>query len=271
MLEFGENHVKYIHEFSVVEDGAIIGDDVKIGPFSSIGSDVVLENKVVIHENVSIKGDTTIGAGTEVFPFSTIGSPPQDLKFKGEKTKITIGTNCQIRENVTIHPGTKDGGFLTSVGHNCLLMVGVHIAHDCHVGNSVIMANCATLAGHVTIDDYSILGGLSAVLQFVRIGRNSMVCGMTGVRNDVPPYGMVVGNHAKICGINVIGLKRHGFQKDEINEIKNLYDFLFFQSFGTFKERLEKAVSLVKTKHGEKLLHFLSSHSKKNICQPIGK
>ena len=257
-----------IHELSVIEKGATLGKNITIGPFCTIGQNVTLGDDVVIHSNVSISGHTTIGKGTEIFPSAAIGYPPQDLKFQGEDTEVIIGNDCKIREHVTIHPGTKDGGGKTTVGDHCLLMVGVHIAHDCHLANNVVMANCATLAGHVTVGESSILGGLSAILQFVRIGKNTMVTGMSGVRNDVPPFGLVVGNHAKISGINVIGLKRHGFKKDNIREIKNLYDLIFFESSGTYSERVSQAKDYIQSEHGEEVINFLCSPSKKNICQP---
>ena len=178
-----------IHPTAVVDPGASIGEDVRIGPYSLIGSDVVLGDNCEIHGHVVIDGRTRIGSGTKIFPFASIGLPPQDLKYNGEPSELEIGANNVIREHVTMNPGTEGGGMLTKIGDRCLFMVGTHVGHDCQLGDSVIMANNATLAGHVQVMDYAVFGGLSAVHQFVRIGRYAMVGGMTGVERDVIPFG----------------------------------------------------------------------------------
>lgn len=256
-----------IHTMAVLEKGAEIGKNVKIGAFSYIGPNVTIEDGALIHENVVIKGKTKIGSGTEIHPFAAIGLPPQDIKYKGEQTQTIIGKNCQIREHVTIHAGTNEND-ITSVGNNCLLMVGSHIAHDCTVGNDVYMANSAALAGHVSVGDFSIIGGLSAILQYVRIGKYAMICGMTGVANDVTPYAMVFGNRGTLCGLNIIGLKRNGLSRESIREINLLYQFLFYQKELSFKNRIEQAKKKVLSIHGQEIINFLLQDTKKSICQP---
>ncbi|KTD16883.1 acyl-ACP--UDP-N-acetylglucosamine O-acyltransferase [Legionella jordanis] len=257
-----------IHELVVVEKGAVLGDNIEINPFCSIGSEVVIEDNVKIHEHVVIKGKTVIGAGTEIYPFASIGLPPQDLKYRGERSETIIGKNCQIREHVTIHAGTASGIMLTKVGDNCLLMAGSHVAHDCIVGNEVIIANCAALAGHVVIDDFCIIGGLAAILQFVRIGKYAMICGMTGVTTNVPPFAMVFGNRGYLSGLNLVGMKRRGFTREEIKEINSLYKIIFFNNELSFKARVEAAKERVNSIHGQEIINFLSENSKKNFCQP---
>ena len=257
-----------INSMVVIEQGAQIGENVKIGPFSYIGKEVIIEDGVTIHENVVIKGKTKIEEGTEIYPFASIGLPPQDLKYDGEKSEVIVGKNCRIREHVTIHAGTSTGIMKTVVGDNCLLMVGTHIAHDCIVGTNVVMANNATLAGHVIVGDYSIIGGLSAILQHVRIGKYAMIGGMTGVTNDVTPYAMIFGNRGVLCGLNLIGLKRRGFSRDEIREINLLYQLLFYKKDLTFKNRLDLAREQVISAHGQIIIDFLLEDSKKNICHP---
>ncbi|MBM3557877.1 MAG: acyl-ACP--UDP-N-acetylglucosamine O-acyltransferase, partial [Alphaproteobacteria bacterium] len=187
-----------IHPTAVIENGAKIAEGVEIGPFCHVGARVELGPQVKLKSHVVVAGRTRIGAGTVVFPFASIGHQPQDLKYAGEDSELVVGARCLIREHVTMNPGTKGGGMLTQVGDDCLFMAGAHVAHDCRIGNHVILVNHATLGGHVTIQDYAILGGLSAVHQFARIGKHAMVGGMTGVENDVIPYGSVIGNRAHL-------------------------------------------------------------------------
>ena len=201
------------HKSSVIDKKTKIGKNVKIGPFCVIGKDVKIGNNCIIHNHVSITGNVLIDDNTEIFPFVSIGSIPQDLKYNGEKTSIKIGKNCKIREYVTINLGTNGGGGVTSIGNSCLLMIGTHIAHDCEIGNNVIFANHSTLAGHVKIFDNVVVGALSAIHQFSRIGEGAMIGGMSGVTADVIPFGTVVGNRAKLSGLNVLGLKRRNVQK----------------------------------------------------------
>jgi UDP-N-acetylglucosamine acyltransferase len=257
-----------IHPTAIIEEGARLGNNVKIGPFCVIGKDVVLGDGVELKSHVVISGNTTIGEGTCIYPFASIGSAPQDLKYAGEQTELIIGKHNIIREYVTINPGTSTGKVRTVVGDKCLIMIGAHIAHDCTVGNHVIMANNATLAGHVTVEDYAILGGLSAVHQFVRIGKHAMIGGTSGVKYDVPPFALVLAQEPTTAGINVVGLKRHNFSKSDILALKASYDMLF-----STQHNILEAVEMIKAKFGDHpsvnvLLDFLSRDSTRGIRKP---
>ena len=197
-----------IHKSSVIDPKAQISKNVKIGPFCYVGPNVILSENVELASNVHIEGNTKIGKGTRVFPFASIGTQPQDLKFKNEKNSLEIGENNLIREYVTINPGTEGGGSKTIIGNNCLFMISSHVAHDCKIGNNVIIANNVPLGGHVTIEDSVVIGGNSAVQQFTRIGRLAMIGGMTGVLKDVIPFGLSIGNRNHLQGLNLIGLRR---------------------------------------------------------------
>ncbi|MCK5444710.1 MAG: acyl-ACP--UDP-N-acetylglucosamine O-acyltransferase [Rhodospirillaceae bacterium] len=257
-----------IHPTAIIEDGATIADDVCIGPYAVIGSEVQLESGVKLESHVVINGDTKIGSGTHVFPFASIGHQPQDLKYEGEKSSLEIGSNNVIREHVTINPGTKGGGLLTKVGSNCLFMVGAHIAHDCQVGDNVILVNNATLAGHVEVGDFAIIGGLSGSHQFVRIGKHSMVGGMTGVENDIIPYGMVIGNRAHLSGLNLIGIKRRGFDRETIHAMRNAYRLLFADE-GTMAERISDVAEMFKdVPPVMEIIEFITTDSSRSFCQP---
>lgn len=257
-----------IHPTAVIEDGAQIGDDVSIGPYCVIGGQVKLGSGAMLHSHVVLFGDTEIGDGARIYPFASIGSPPQDLKYKGEPSRLVIGINAMIREHVTINPGTEGGGLITKVGDNCLFMIGAHVAHDCMVGDHVILVNNATLAGHVEVGDFAILGGLSAVHQFVRIGRHAMVGGMSGVENDVIPYGSVVGNRAHLSGLNLIGLKRRNFSRDTIHDMRRAYRLIFAQE-GTMAERLQDVAELFGDNEPVmEIVEFVQYDSKRQICQP---
>tara|TARA_B100000989_G_C19510832_1_gene458947 strand:- start:1193 stop:1975 length:783 start_codon:yes stop_codon:yes gene_type:complete len=254
---------------SIIKPGAEIGQNVSVGPFSIIGKNVKLGQNCKIHSHVVIDGHTEIKENTEVYPFSVIGSNPQDLKFKGERTFIVIGSNNKIREYVTINPGTKGGGGITKIGNNCLLMVGTHIAHDCKVGSNVIFANNATLAGHVEIQDFSVIGGLSAIHQFVRIGEGAMIGGMTGVISDVIPYGSVMGNRAKLNGLNLIGLKRSKIDKEEIKILRDFYKNIFESKDKNLRDRLANFSEVnIKYKTIKKIIRFLHENSTRSICMP---
>ncbi len=229
-----------IHKTAIIEEGAKIGKNSEIGAYSVIGKNVVIHENVVIHNHVNIAGNTEIGAGTEIYPFASIGTNPQDLKYQGEENRLIIGKNNKIREHTTINPGTLGGGSLTQIGDNCLLMMSSHIAHDCIIGNNVILANNATLAGHVRVDDGAILGGLSAVQQFVHIGAGAMIGGLSGVEKDVIPYGMVYSHRAKLRGINHLGLKRKGFDKEAVALLNKFARSVFFNSDNkTIKEHAD--------------------------------
>lgn len=226
-----------IHPTAIVEDSAILGDGVRIGPYCIVGPHVKLGDRVCLEAHVVVAGHTKIGSDTHIFPFASIGHKPQDLKYAGEETYLEIGSNNQIREHVTMNPGTAGGGGLTRVGDNCLFMMGAHVGHDCIVGNYAILANNATLAGHVALADYVILGGLSAVRQWSRIGTGAIVGGMTGVEFDVIPFGSVIGDRARLAGLNLIGLKRKNFPREQIHALRAAYRTLFDSDEGTLRER----------------------------------
>lgn len=261
---------KTIHPTAVIEAGAVIGEGAHIGPYCIIGPKVKLGAGVRLHSHVVVDGDTFIGEGTVVFPFASIGTAPQDKKYKGESSRLEIGARNIIREHVTINPGTEGGGLLTKIGDDCLIMIGAHVAHDCVIGNQVILVNNATIAGHVHIGDHAIIGGNSAVHQFVRIGAHAMIGGMSGVENDVIPFGTVMGDRARLAGLNLVGLERRGFKKDQINELRNAYRMLFAPE-GTFSERLDGvAESYAASEVVRDIVAFIRNKSSRPICQPRG-
>lgn len=257
-----------IHPTAIIEPGAQIAESAAIGPYSVIGADVTIGENVEIKSHVVVGGRTSIGAGTSVFPFASLGMQPQDLKFKGEASELIIGENNVIREHVTMNPGTEGGGLLTKVGSNCLIMVGAHVAHDCQVADNVILVNNATLAGHVVVEEFAICGGLSAIHQFVRIGKHAMIGGMTGVENDVIPYGSVVGARAHLSGLNIVGLKRRGFDRETIHSLRNAYRLLFAQE-GTMAERLKDVAELFSDNTAVmEIVEFIQTDSSRAVCQP---
>ena len=257
-----------IHSTAIVDPKANIGDGVDIGPYCIVEDGVTLGDKVRLHSHVVVGGSTTIGAETEIYPFASIGLPPQDLKYAGESSELIIGKRNRIREHVTMNPGTSEGGMITRVGDDCLFMVGAHVAHDCIMGDHVIMANNATLAGHVIVGDYAILGGLSAVHQFARIGRHAIVGGMSGVENDVIPYGSVMGDRARLSGLNVIGLKRRNFAKDEIHKLRTAYRMLFAEE-GTLQERIDDVAKMfVDNDDIQEIVDFMRVESSRGLTQP---
>ncbi|HEI8868373.1 TPA: acyl-ACP--UDP-N-acetylglucosamine O-acyltransferase [Serratia odorifera] len=217
----------FIHPSAIVEEGAVIGAGVHIGPFSYVGSQVEIGEGTVLKSHVVVNGITKIGRDNQIYQFASIGEVNQDLKYAGEPTRVEVGDRNRIRESVTIHRGTAQGNGVTKVGNDNLLMVNVHVAHDCVVGNSCILANNATLAGHVEIDDHAIIGGMTAIHQFCIIGAHVMVGGCSGVAQDVPPFVIAQGNHATPFGVNAVGLKRRGFDKDEMQAIRNAYKILY--------------------------------------------
>ncbi len=227
------------HPTAMVDPRAEIGRNVRIGPFCTVGPDVVLEDGVQLVSHVVVDGITRIGADSVLYPFVTVGLPPQDLKYKGEPTRCEIGPRAQIREHCTIHRGTVTGRGLTSVGADCMLMAVVHVAHDCAIGNSVIIANNVVMGGHVSIADSAVIGGASALHQFVRIGRSAMVGGASGVEGDIIPFGSVLGNRARLTGLNVVGLKRRGFDRTQIHGLRAAFRSLFHQD-GVFAARVAR-------------------------------
>ena len=257
-----------IHPTAIVSATAQIADNVEIGPYSIIGEDVKIGEGTKIMAHVVIEGDTTIGKNNVIFPFAVIGTAPQDLKFKGEKAKLVIGDNNKIREHVTIHLGTQDGAMVTTVGSNCLFMVGAHIAHDCIVGNNVILANNATLAGHVEVGDYVVIGGLSAVHQFARIGKGAMIGGMSGVENDVIPNGLVIGERAALAGLNIVGMKRRGIAREDIHALRNFFKQVFVKGDANFSARVEDVAKSFSSQTVQDVAAFVKSETTRAFCQP---
>jgi UDP-N-acetylglucosamine acyltransferase len=228
-----------IHPTAIIEDGARLGAGVSIGPFAMVGREVELEDGVTLDANVIVRGRTRIGARTRISPFAVIGGDPQDLSYQGQDTGVEIGADCVIREYATIHRGTARGRGTTTVGAHCFLMTGSHVAHDCVVGDHVILTNQATLGGHGEVGEYAILGGLSAAQQRSRIGAHCFIGGLTGVRSDIIPFAMAVGERAQLAGINVTGLKRRGFDNATIHALRAAYDLFFFAT-GSRAERIAR-------------------------------
>ena len=258
-----------IHPTAVVDPAATLGDGVSIGPYSIVGPAVTLGDSVRLESHVVVEGRTVIGESTRIFPFASVGMTPQDLKFHGEHSRLEIGRNCTIREHVTISPGTEGGGLVTRIGDHCYIMIGAHVGHDCQIGDHVMLVNNATLGGHVEIGDHAILGGLSAVHQFVRIGHHAFIGGLTGVEQDVIPYGMVVGDRGYLNGLNLVGLKRRGFDRDTIHALRRIYRVLF-EGDGELADRIEA----VGDDHGGddgpigQLVAFLRDAGKRGVVLP---
>ena len=256
-----------IHNSSIIEKSAKIGKDVKIGPFCYIGPKVQINDGVELVSNIHIEGKTRIGKETKIFPFASIGTAPQDLKYKGENNSLEIGENNTIREYVTINPGTEGGGGKTIIGNNCLFMISSHVAHDCKIGNDVVIANNVPLGGHVTIEDSVVIGGNSAVQQFTRIGRLAMIGGMTGVLKDVIPFGLSFGNRNYLRGINLIGLKRKKYENKKIMELDAAFKKIF--SSKNLHENLAKIIDEYKENDLVKeVINFIEKDKKRPICTP---
>ena len=259
-----------IDKNSVIHKDAKISDTAEIGPYVVIGPNVEIGKNVKIHSHVNISGNTIVGDETIIFPFASIGNAPQDLKYKGEKTKLEIGKNNKIREYVTINPGTEVGGGLTKIGNNCLFMISSHIAHDCVVGNNVIIANNVPLGGHVTIEDNVVIGGNSAVQQFTRIGKLAMIGGMTGVLHDVIPYGLSIGNRNYLQGLNLIGLRRAKFDNKKILGLSEAYKEIFATK--NLTENISKLNGVFKENPLVKnVIEFITKDKKRSICTPFSK
>ena len=255
-----------IHPSAVINSHAEIEDDVVIGPFCIVGEGVHIKKGSKLLSNVIIEGNTEIGNNCTIYPFTSIGLPPQDMKYKDEKTGVKIGDNNTIREYITIHRASVSGDGITTIGDNNFLMAYAHIAHDCKIGSHVIMANVATLAGHVVVEDHTVIGGLVAIHQFTRIGAYAMVGGFSGVGQDIPPYMIASGARAKLFGLNAIGLKRHGFSDQTINELKKAYKILFREKH-TVKEAIKKIQEdLPYTDEIKHLIEFIQKN-KRGICR----
>ena len=259
-----------IHKTAIIDSNAKISQNVTIGPYSVIGPNVEIGDGTVIQSHVNITGNTKIGANNKIYPFASIGNDPQDLKFKGEKTLLEIGDNNKIREYVTINPGTEGGGGKTKVGNNCLFMVSSHIAHDCIVGDNVILANNVPLGGHAHVDDNAIIGGNSAVQQFTRVGKFAMIGGMCGVVRDVIPYGIAHGNRSILQGLNLIGLRRKNISNKEILSLSEAYKIIFKNE--NLTENLSNLSNdLRKNELVSEVVNFIEKDKKRPICTPFSK
>ncbi len=258
-----------VHPSAVVEKGAKLAAGVEIGPFCHIGADVVLGAGVHLLSHVVVAGKTTIGDRTRVFPFASLGHEPQDLKFKGEDVTLSIGKECTIREGVTINPGTAGGVSTTTVGDRCAFLANSHVGHDCQVGNNVVFSNNVMLAGHCTVGDFVIIGGGAGIHQFSRVGHHAFVGGLAGVENDVIPYGMALGNRAGLAGLNVVGMKRLQFGREQIQSLRQAYRLLFSNE-GTLAERIADIESqpIAKDPYVQEILTFIKAPSERSLCLP---
>ena len=257
-----------IHKTAIVDSKAKLAPSVKVGPYSVIGPNVEIGDNVTIDSHVNISGFTKIGDGNKIYPFASIGNDPQDLKYNGEKTKLVIGNNNEFREYVTVNPGTEGGGGLTKIGDNCLFMISSHIAHDCVVGSNVIIANNVPLGGHVTIEDNVVIGGNSAVQQFTRIGKMAMIGGMTGVLNDVIPYGLSTGNRNILQGLNLIGLRRAKYDNKDILGLSDAYKEIFATK--NLSENIRKLNgTIAENPLVKNVVDFINKDKKRSICTPF--
>ena len=259
-----------IHQTAIIDSKAKLDSSVKVGPYSFIGANVEIEENTEVQSHVSIVGNTKIGKNNKIYPFAWIGNDPQDLKFQGEETKLEIGSHNKIREYVTINPGTNGGGGITKVGNNCLFMVSAHIAHDCKVGDNVILANNVPLGGHADIEDNVIIGGNSAVQQFTRVGRSAMIGGMCGVVRDIIPYGIAHGNRSILQGLNLIGLRRKNIPNQDIKILNDAYKEIFKNE--NLTENLNNLSKEIR-KHElvSEVVSFIEKDKKRPICTPFSK
>jgi UDP-N-acetylglucosamine acyltransferase len=257
-----------IHPMSVVDPGARLGEGVVVGPFCTVGPDVELADQVELVSHVAVAGRTSIGARTRIYPFASIGHPPQDVKYHGEPSTLSIGADCQIREGVTINPGTEGGAMKTVVGNRCFFLANSHVAHDCVIGDNVIFSNNVMCAGHVTVGNFVIVGGGTGLHQFIRVGDHAFIGGGAGVMNDVIPFGMVRDNPAHLAGLNLVGLKRRGFSREHIHELRRAYRLLFADE-GTLSERVEDVASEFAA-HPliHEILDFIRNGGERAICVP---
>lgn len=256
-----------VHPSSVVEEGAVIGPDCRIGPFSVIGAEVTLGRAVEVKSHAVVTGWTEIGDETVIFPFATVGEVPQDLKFRGEKTRLFVGARCRIREGATLNLGTEGGGGITRVGDDCLIMTGAHVGHDAQIGNRVILVNQVAIAGHCVLGDDVIVGGLSGVHQWVRIGKGAIIGAVTMVTNDVIPYGLVQAPRGELDGLNLVGLKRRGVERSEITALRAAYQMLA-QGEGNFLDRARKLSEETDSNHVREITDFILSASDRSFLTP---
>jgi len=256
-----------IHPAALVDPGAVIGAGVTVGPFAVIGPEVTLAAGVTVKSNAVVTGWTDIGEGTTIFPFATVGEVPQDLKYAGERTRLSVGARCRIREGATLNTGTEGGGGVTRVGDDCLVMTGAHVGHDAQIGNRVILVNQVAIAGHCHLGDDVIVGGLSGVHQFVRIGRGAIIGAVTMVTNDVIPYGLVQSPRGELDGLNLVGLKRRGVERSEITALRAAYQMLA-QGEGTFLDRARRLADETDSVHVRELTDFILSASDRSFLTP---
>ena len=257
-----------IHPTAIVEPGARLGPGVRIGPFCLVGPDVELGAGCELKSHAVVAGHTTIGPRATIFPFASIGHAPQDLKYRGEPSTLVVGSDCIIREGVTMNPGTPNGTMTTIVGDRCFFLANSHVAHDCRVGSNVVMANSAMIAGHSRIGDFVTLGGGAGVHQLVRIGPHAFIGGMAAVESDVIPYGMVLGNRARLAGLNIIGLRRRGFSREQIHDLRRAYRLLFADE-GTLVERIQDVAGEFSTHPTvHEILDFIREGGDRAICTP---
>ncbi len=256
-----------IHPSAYVEAGAIIGAGAKVGPFALVGAEVTLGDDVVVKSHAVVTGWTDIGSGTAIFPFACVGEIPQDLKFKGERTRLIVGQRCRIREGATLNTGTEGGGGLTRIGDDCLLMTGAHVGHDAVLGDRVILANQVAIAGHCVIGDDVIIGGLSGIHQFVRIGRGAIIGAVTMVTNDVVPFGLVQGPRGELDGLNLVGLKRRGVDRADITAMRAAYQMLA-QGEGTFLDRARRLADESDSIYVREMTDFILAASDRSFLTP---
>ncbi|MEM7288775.1 MAG: acyl-ACP--UDP-N-acetylglucosamine O-acyltransferase [Pseudomonadota bacterium] len=257
-----------IHSTAVIEDGAKIGDGVTIGPFCYIGAQVSLGDNSELKSHVAIAGDTTIGSRARIFPFASIGHEPQDLKFQGEHTTLVIGDDCMIREGVTMNPGTAGDAGNTTIGKKCTFLANSHVAHDCQIGNGVIFSNGVLLAGHCKIGDHVIIGGAAAVQQFSRIGNNAFVGGMAGLENDLIPFGMALGNRAYLGGLNIVGMRRAGIEKEAIHRVRAFHKHVF-SGDSPIKDAIETIEpDLAAEPIPAMIIKFIKDGENRSLCTP---
>ena len=251
-----------------VADGAHLGDGVEIGPYCLVGPQVKLKDGVRLIAHVNIAGATTVGEGTVVYPFASLGTPPQSVHYRGEPTKLVIGARCELREGVTINIGTAAGGGITHLGDRCVLMVGSHVAHDCNIGDDVTFANNAVLGGHVTVGSNTFLGGNCAVHQFARVGEGAMVGGLSGISTDLIPFGFGKGQIAELAGLNVVGLRRRGASRVDLQQLRRAYRALFLGE-GVFVDRLERvAREFAGDELVQKIIAFVRAGRKRPLMHP---
>jgi UDP-N-acetylglucosamine acyltransferase len=265
-VDMSGSGVASIHPTALVEPGAVIGKSVTIGPYCIVGGNVTVGDGCKLVAHVHVAGQTSIGARTTVYPFASLGGPPQSLSYRGTLTRLVIGTDCDIRHNVTINAGTEDGGGITQIGDRGFFMANSHVAHDCQVGNDAVFANCATLGGHCILGDHVFMGGLAGVHQFTRIGSNAMIAGAAGVRGDVIPFGLAAGPFARLRGINVVGMKRRKFSTEQVRSARLAFRMLFFS-----KDVMERRLELVESKFGDnevvaQIVGFIRSDRSRPLC-----